>query len=239
MSLLWQAQVGENGWATSKVILITSHCHRVFLCHSRLSYVFSDKFEWAAAVNPKSFLKTWLNSAEHASHCNYTSFLGGLHEEVHCIPSNYKTFLGGCPRRNCPSAHALASHQKLFSSTAIKGVKTIKCYGPWKCLTSRYTQTVPKTTWQQSSNMKCLKSFKIDLKVDFDSEKINSRRQRQESLRSSAFRPLPLDSPAFPWSPPIIAICYFSKMTLITFFQQITYKILLLVLFSKEVALNR
>lgn len=66
-----------------------------------------------------------------------------------------------------------------------------------------------------------------------------SRRQRQESLRSSAFRPLPLDSPAFPWSPPIIAICYFSKMTLITFFQQITYKILLLVLFSKEVALNR
>ena len=38
--------------------------------------VTSDKFEWAAAVNPKSFLKTWLNSAEHASHCNYTSFLG-------------------------------------------------------------------------------------------------------------------------------------------------------------------
>ena len=132
-----------------------------------------DKFEWAAAVNPKSFLKTWLNSAEHASHCNYTSFLGGLHEEVHCIPSNYKTFLGVCPRRNCPSAHALASHQKLFSWATIKGVKTIKCYGPWKCLTSRYTQTVPKTTWQQSSNMKCLKSFKIDLKVDFDSEKIN------------------------------------------------------------------
>ena len=82
-------------------------------------------------------------------------FSRGLHEEVHCIPSNYKTFLGGCPRRNCPSAHALASHQKLFSWTAIKRVKTIKCYGPWKCLTSRYTQT----TWQQSSNMKCLKSF--------------------------------------------------------------------------------
>ena len=155
---------------------VTLPSYRVFLCHSRLSYVFSDKFEWAAAVNPKSFLKTWLNSAEHASHCNYTSFLGGLHEEVHCIPSNYKTFLGGCPRRNCPSAHALASHQKLFSWATIKGVKTIKCYGPWKCLTSRYTQTVPKTTWQQSSNMKCifsLKSFKIYLKVDFDSEKIN------------------------------------------------------------------
>ena len=102
-----------------------------------------------------------------------TRVFWGLHEEVHCIPSNYKTFLGVCPRRNCPSAHALASHQKLFSWNAIKGVKTIKCYGPWKCLTSRYTRTVPKTTWQQSSNMKCLKRFKICLKVDFDSEKIN------------------------------------------------------------------
>ena len=150
------------------IVSCVSLSQPTFIC-----FQWPDKFEWAAAVNPKSFLKTWLNSAEHASHCNYTSFLGGLHEEVHCIPSNYKTFLGGCPRRNCPSAHALASHQKLFSWATIKGVKTIKCYGPWKCLTSRYTQTVPKTTWQQSSNMKCLKSFKIDLKVDFDSEKIN------------------------------------------------------------------
>ena len=154
MSLLWQAQVGENGWATSKVIL-TSHCHRVFLCHSRLSYVFSDQWQiWVSCSSQsKIFPEDLAQLGRTCVALQLHEFSRGLHEEVHCIPSNYKTFLGVCPRRNCPSAHALASHQKLFSWNAIKGVKTIKCYGPWKCLTSRYTQTVPKTTWQQSSNM--------------------------------------------------------------------------------------